>query len=141
MTLYNGYTKKVVRLNWVYRSWINNYTSRCKKHSEIFTGKQIDLLLFRGRKMIQIQNVNQEDTKNITRIKYISIGGKVYRVTDLSVSESYIEAAETELSTDEVPGDELWSIGEFGQYKLKLINRQKKIKVININQWKQSKQR
>lgn len=50
MTLYNGYTKKVVRLNWVYRSWINNYTSRCKKHSEIFTGKQIDLLLFIGRK-------------------------------------------------------------------------------------------
>lgn len=141
MTLYNGYTKKVVRLNWVYRSWINNYTSRCKKHSEIFTGKQIDLLLFRGRKMIQIQNVNQEDTKNITRIKYISIGGKVYRVTDLSVSESYIEVAETELSTDEVPGNELWSIGEFGQYKIKLINRQKKIKVININQWKQSKQR
>lgn len=89
--------------------------------------------------MIQIQN--QEERKNISKIKYIRIGGKIYKVTDLSVSESYIEAAETELSTDEVPGNELWSIGEFGQYKIKLINRQKKIKVININQWKQSKQR
>lgn len=89
--------------------------------------------------MIQIQNVNQEDTKNITRIKYISIGGKIYKVTDISVAELHIEAAETELSTDEIPENELWDIEELGQYQIKLLNRQRKIKIINIDQWKQSK--
>lgn len=89
--------------------------------------------------MIQIQNVNREYTKNITKIKYISIGEKVYKVTDISISESYIEAAETELSIAEIPENELWDIEELGQYQIKLLNRQRKIKIINIDQWKQSK--
>ena len=91
--------------------------------------------------MIKIQNVNQEETKNITKIKYIYIGEKVYKVTDISILDSYIEAAETELSTDEIPENELWDVHELEQYQIKLINRQKTIKVINIDQWKQSKQR
>lgn len=89
--------------------------------------------------MIKIQNVNQEETKNITKIKYIYIGEKVYKVTDISILDSYIEAAETELSTDEIPENELWDIEELGQYQIKLLNRQRKIKIINIDQWKQSK--
>lgn len=90
--------------------------------------------------MIQIQN--QEERKNISKIKYILIGGKIYKVTDISVAELHIEAAETELSIAEIPDNELWKIEELvGQYQIKLINRQKTIKVINIDQWKQSKQR
>mgnify|MGYP000039003926 CR=1 FL=1 len=90
--------------------------------------------------MIQIQN--QEERKNISKIKYILIGGKIYKVTDISVAELYIEAVETELSIAEIPDNELWKIEELvGQYQIKLINRQKTIKVINIDQWKQSKQR
>lgn len=89
--------------------------------------------------MIQIQNVNREYTKNITKIKYISIGEKVYKVTDISVAELHIEAAETELSIDEISDNELWEIRELEQYKIKLINHQKNIKIINIDQWKQSK--
>ncbi len=87
--------------------------------------------------MIQIQN--QEERKNISKIKYILIGGKIYKVTDISVAELHIEAAETELSTDEIPENELWDIEELGQYQIKLLNRQRKIKIINIDQWKQSK--
>lgn len=87
--------------------------------------------------MIQIQN--QEERKNISKIKYIRIGEKVYKVTDISILDSYIEAAETELSTDEIPENELWDIEELGQYQIKLLNRQRKIKIINIDQWKQSK--
>lgn len=89
--------------------------------------------------MIKIQNVNQEERKNISKIKYILIGGKIYKVTDISVAELHIEAAETELSTDEIPENELWDIEELGQYQIKLLNRQRKIKIINIDQWKQSK--
>lgn len=89
--------------------------------------------------MIQIQN--QEERKNISKIKYILIGGKIYKVTDISVAELHIEAAETELSIAEIPDNELWEIRELEQYKIKLINHQKNIKIINIDQWKQSKQR
>lgn len=90
--------------------------------------------------MIQIQN--QEERKNISKIKYIRIGGKIYKVTDISVAELHIHAAETELSIAEIPDNELWKIEELvGQYQIKLINSQKRIKVINIDQWKQSKQR
>lgn len=89
----------------------------------------------------KIQNINQEKPKNITKIRYVCIGEKVYKVTDISVSESYIEATETELSIVEIPDNELWDIGELEQYQIKLINHQKKIKVINIDQWKQSKQK
>lgn len=91
--------------------------------------------------MIQIQNQDQEERKNITKIKYICIGGKIYKVTDMSIAELHIEAAETELSIAEIPDNELWKIEELEQYKIKLINSQKRIKVINIDQWKQNKQR
>lgn len=92
--------------------------------------------------MIQIQNQDQEERKNITKIKYICIGGKIYKVTDMSIAELHIEAAETELSIAEIPDNELWKIEELvGQYQIKLINSQKRIKVINIDQWKQNKQR
>ncbi|MEY8434164.1 hypothetical protein AALC75_27430 [Lachnospiraceae bacterium 48-42] len=50
-----------------------------------------------------------------------------------------IEAVETDLTTDDVPKDELWDIREFERYKVKLINNGES-KIINFEGWKKNRQ-
>lgn len=40
----------------------------------------------------------------------------------LSFFSMEIEAVQTNLAVDDVPGDELWNLEEFRNYKVKLVN-------------------
>lgn len=76
---------------------------------------------------------------NDTKIKYISVGNKVYEVTGIQWLHSYIEAKETDLNIDDVPESEIWNIEEFKNYKVKLINNGGQAEVIDFNEWKDKK--
>lgn len=47
-----------------------------------------------------------------------------------------IEAVETDLTTEDVPGDELWNLEEFERYKVKLINNGGEGRIIDFEEWK-----
>ena len=47
-----------------------------------------------------------------------------------------VEAVETELPVDDVPKSEVWDIGEFKHYKVKLVNNGGQAEIIDFNQWK-----
>ncbi len=51
-----------------------------------------------------------------------------------------IEAVETDLTTEDVPGDELWNLEEFSRYKVKLINNNGMGKIIDFVEWKKNRQ-
>ncbi len=46
-----------------------------------------------------------------------------------------IEAAETNLSATDVLEDELWSISEFKDYKVKLANNYEQTEIIDFAKW------
>lgn len=47
---------------------------------------------------------------------------KIYKVTKISFFCMTVEATKTDLTVDDVSEDEIWDIGEFKNYKVKLIN-------------------
>ena len=47
-----------------------------------------------------------------------------------------VEATETNLKINDVPESEVWDIGEFEHYKVKLINNNGAAEIINIEKWK-----
>ncbi len=47
-----------------------------------------------------------------------------------------VEAVETGLTINDVPGSEVWDIGEFKNYKVKLINNGGMAEVVDFNEWK-----
>lgn len=59
---------------------------------------------------------------NNTKIKYLKVNHKIYSIKRISFFYMSIEAIETELSVNDVPENELWDIGDFRNYKVKLIN-------------------
>ncbi len=59
---------------------------------------------------------------NNTKIKYLKVEDKLYEVTKISFFSMKIEAVQTNLAVDDVPGDELWNLEEFRNYKVKLVN-------------------
>lgn len=50
-----------------------------------------------------------------------------------------IEAVETELTVDNVPGDEVWDIGEFERYKVRLVNNGGMGEIVDFGEWKKGK--
>lgn len=66
-----------------------------------------------GRRVTNINN---------TKIKYLQVEDRLYKVTKISFFSMEIEAVQTNLAVDDVPGDEIWNLAEFKQYKVKLIN-------------------
>ena len=48
-----------------------------------------------------------------------------------------VEAVQTDLTMNEVPGNETWDIGEFKNYKVKLVNNGGQAEVIDFNGWKE----
>lgn len=50
-----------------------------------------------------------------------------------------LEATETNLTATDVPTDELWDIGEFERYKVKLINNGGMGEIVDFGKWKKGK--
>ena len=60
--------------------------------------------------------------ENISKIKYLSVADKIYKVTDIDFHNMIIEATKTDLFVADVPGSEVFPIEEFGEYRVRLIN-------------------
>ena len=59
---------------------------------------------------------------NDTKIQYISVADKIYKVTDIDFCNLTIEATETDLSIADVPENEVFLVEEFDEYRVRLIN-------------------
>ena len=77
---------------------------------------------------------------NNTKIKYLQVEDKLYEVTKISFFSMEIEAVEMDLAVDDVCEDELWGIGEFRNYKVRLTNGSGKAEIVDFSEWKSRKQ-
>lgn len=61
---------------------------------------------------------------NDTRIKYLSVAGsKIYKVTDIDFWNLTIKAIECDLNVCDVPEEEVFDVGDFGEFRVNLCNR------------------
>ena len=73
---------------------------------------------------------------NNTKIKYLKVLDKIYRIRELSFFYMSIEAVETDMVVGDVPADEVWDIEEFKNYKIKLINNGGHAEIVDFSEWK-----
>lgn len=72
---------------------------------------------------------------NDTKIKYISVGDKVYEVTSIQWLHLYLEAKQTDLNIDDVEESELWDISYFEDFRVRLVNCSGKTEIIDMAEW------
>lgn len=72
---------------------------------------------------------------NITHIKYINILDKLYKVTDISMSDMSVKAVECENDTLAAV-EEVFLLEELQEFHITLYNRRGKPMIINFNEWK-----
>lgn len=66
----------------------------------------------------------------------MQVEDKLYEVTKISFFYMEIEAVEMDLAVDDVCEDEVWDIGEFKNYKVKLVNGSGKAEIVDFSEWK-----
>ena len=64
---------------------------------------------------------------------------KIYQITDISFFHMTIEAVETDLTVADVPECELWDIGEFERYKVKLVNNGGMGEIVDFEEFRKRK--
>lgn len=69
----------------------------------------------------------------------MQVEDKLYEVTKISFFSMTVEAVETDLAVDDVCEDEVWDIGEFKNYKVKLVNGSGKAEIVDFSEWKSRK--
>lgn len=75
-------------------------------------------------------------SENISKIKYISVADtKIYKVCVIDSHNLSIEATKTDLSIADVPGNEVFPVGEFGEFRVKLHNGGGIGEVIDFAEW------
>ncbi|MBR5596650.1 MAG: hypothetical protein IKW30_04495 [Lachnospiraceae bacterium] len=57
-----------------------------------------------------------------TKIKYILVADKIYRVTQINFVNLIIEASETDLVSSDIPAEELFCLSDFKEFKVKFRN-------------------
>ena len=67
-------------------------------------------------------NIGRTQAINNTKIQYLSVAGKIYKVTDIDFRNLMIEATETDLSVVDVPENEVFLVEEFGEFRIRLNN-------------------
>lgn len=82
--------------------------------------------------------LRRTQTINDTKMKYISISDKLYEITKISFFYMKVEAAETDLTKNDVPESEVWDIAEFRDYKVKLVNNGGQAEIVEFAEWKES---
>ena len=73
---------------------------------------------------------------NNTKIQYISVADKIYKVTDIDFCKLMIGAIETDLTMNDVPESEIWDVEEFRDYKVKLVNNGRQAEIVDFDEWK-----
>ena len=74
--------------------------------------------------------------RNNTKIKYLKVLDKIYRIREISFFYMTIEAVETDMVVGDVPADEVWDIEEFKTFKIKLINNGGHAEIVDFSEWK-----
>ena len=74
--------------------------------------------------------------ENISKIKYILILDKIYKVTSINWQHLTLEAKGTELCVGDVPESELWGVSELEEFKIRLVNNGCKADVIDMAEWR-----
>lgn len=69
------------------------------------------------------QILRRTQTINNTKIQYLSAADKIYKVKNIDFGNLIIEAMETDLSIADIPEDEVFSIEDFGEFRVRLISR------------------
>ena len=77
----------------------------------------------------------------LSKIKYIKVLHKVYRITDISFSAMTIRAVETDASIAEISEDEMFNVAELSEFRITLINNGGLAKVIDFEAWKREHKR
>lgn len=72
---------------------------------------------------------------NDTKIQYLNVQGRIYKVTSISFYHMRIEASETDLTVADVPEAEVWNVGEFKNYKVRLVNNGGHAKILDFSEW------
>lgn len=59
---------------------------------------------------------------NETKIQYLSVENKIYKVTDINFADLTSEASETDLLDSDVRAEELFDVMEFKDFRVRLRN-------------------
>ena len=62
-----------------------------------------------------------------TKIQYLLVKNKIYKVTDINFADLTLEAIETTLLVSDVPSEQLFDVMDFKEFRVRLRNRQGKI--------------
>lgn len=73
---------------------------------------------------------------NFTKIKYIKVLNKVYKVKDISFTDMTIKAVETEISIADDYDDEIFNVMELDEFRITLVNGGGQAEIINFGLWK-----
>lgn len=77
----------------------------------------------------------------LSKIKYIKVLHKVYRITDISFSAMTIRAVEADASIAEIPEDEMFNVAELSEFQITLVNHGGQAKIIDFEAWKREHKR
>lgn len=61
-------------------------------------------------------------SENISKIKYLLVDTKIYKVTHIDFCDLSIEASRTDLLIADVPENEIFPIEELREFRIRLIN-------------------
>ena len=64
---------------------------------------------------------------NNTKIKYLLVCDKFYKVTDINFSDLTLEATETDSTVPDVPAEEIFRLEDFKEFRVTLRNWQGKV--------------
>lgn len=77
---------------------------------------------------------------NITRIKYINVLDKLYKVTDISMSDMSIKAVECE-NDILVAVEDIFLLEELQEFHITLYNKHEKSNITDFSEWKKQHNR
>ena len=61
-------------------------------------------------------------TINNTKIQYLSVADKIYKVKNIDFHNLIIEATKTDLLVSDVPENELFPVEDFREFRVRLVN-------------------
>lgn len=92
----------------------------------------------KGRKA-RSHNTGGTSIINNSKIKYIKIFDKCYKVKDISFFDLTVQAAETDYFITDIPENEVFDISELKEFKITVINKMGQAEVIDFVKWKEVK--
>ena len=72
---------------------------------------------------------------NDTKIKYLLVCDKLYKVTDINFSALTVEASEIDLLVSDVAEEEIFGVEEFKEFYVRLHNKKGVAEVVNFTNY------